>query len=243
MKELVRYWAGGVANYLARTIDPWLKLSYSQEGEDLLLCRIFEGKKAGFYVDVGAHHPKRFSNTFLFYESGWSGINIEPNPSAMAIFAKERKRDINLQVGVSSQQGELLYFEFNEPALNTFDNNLASEREETTSYKIIATQKIPVNRLDSLLEKYVPVGVVIDFLTVDVEGLDLEVLRSNDWNRFRPRCVLAEALGLEKTFAFLEETPMITYMQKQGYRLFAKTYNSLFFLDSETADKEALAKV
>ena len=241
MKELVRFWVGSIVNRLARAIDPWLKISYSQEGEDLLLNRIFEGKEAGFYVDVGAHHPKRFSNTCFFYESGWRGINIEPNTHAIEVFAKQRKRDINLQVGVSQQHGELLYYEFNDSALNTFDKALANEREATTVYKIIGTQKIPVNRLDTLLERYLPVGTTIDFLTVDVEGLDLEVLKSNDWIKYRPHCVLAEALGFAMMTELSEEAPIITFMRDQGYRLFAKTYNSLCFLENET--KEAgLAK-
>ncbi len=233
MKELVRFLVGSIVNRLARAIDPWLKISYSQEGEDLLLNRIFEGKQSGFYVDVGAHHPKRFSNTYLVYQSGWSGINIEPNPNAIEIFAKERKRDINLQVGVSSQQGEMLYYEFNEPALNTFDSNLAQDREANTAYRIVTTKKIPVERLDVLLDKYLPAGISIDFMTVDVEGLDMEVLRSNNWSKYRPSCVLAEALGSEVRTELLQETPVIAYMKDQGYYLFAKTYNSLCFLDSQ----------
>lgn len=231
MKEWVRSCLSRPASFLACAIDSWIKISYSQEGEDLLLHRIFEGKKTGFYVDVGAHHPRRFSNTHIFYKSGWRGINIEPNPVAVARFTRERKGDINLQFGVGSQRGDLLYYEFDDPALNTFDEKLADERESTTSYRLIATQIIRIDRLDVLLEAYVPQGVTIDFLTVDVEGMDLDVLKSNDWNKFRPRCVLTEILDTPLTLESLAGSPTIAYMQQQGYRLLAKTYNSFFFLD------------
>lgn len=242
LKDLIRSRIGWLADFFVRVADPWATLSYSQEGEDLLLRRIFEGQNAGFYVDVGAHHPKRFSNTHIFYASGWRGINVEPNPSVAVRFARERKRDINLQVGVASVPGELLYYEFDDPALNTFDKNLAAEREATTSYRVTATQRIIVDRLDSLLESHLPVGGAIDFLTVDVEGLDLDVLKSNDWNRFRPRCVLTEALDTPLTIESLGDSPLIAYMQAQGYRLFAKTYNTLCFLDAHEGQVEPTGK-
>lgn len=242
MKEFIRSRIGWLADLFVKVVDPWARLSYSQEGEDLLLRRIFEGQSAGFYVDIGAHHPKRFSNTHIFYASGWRGINVEPNPVVAAKFARERKRDINLQFGVASHRGELLYYEFDDPALNTFDKNLAVEREATTSYRVIATQKITVDRLDSLLESYLPAGSAIDFLTVDVEGLDLDVLKSNDWNRFRPRCVLTEALDTPLSIESLAHSPLIVYMQAQEYRLFAKTYNSLCFLDAHEDQVEPTGK-
>jgi len=98
----------------------YLNNSFSQEGEDIILSRLFNDKKNGFYVDVGAHHPFRFSNTYKFYEKGWSGINIEPNPEDFHLFSKYRNRDININAGVGSNDGTLTYFMFNEPALNTF---------------------------------------------------------------------------------------------------------------------------
>lgn len=81
--------------------------SYSQEGEDLLLSRIFGDKKDGFYIDVGAHHPFRFSNTYLLYKRGWRGINIDAMPGSMKLFNRFRPRDINIECGVASGGGEL----------------------------------------------------------------------------------------------------------------------------------------
>ena len=100
---------------------------YSQEGEDILLRRIFEDQTTGFYVDIGAHHPKRFSNTCYFYELGWQGINIDALPGSMKVFKKFRPRDTNLEIAISEKEQNLTYYMFNEPALNGFSKSI-SER-------------------------------------------------------------------------------------------------------------------
>jgi FkbM family methyltransferase len=205
--------------------------SYSQEGEDMILNRIFEGKKIGFYIDIGAHHPKRFSNTYFFYKRGWKGINIEPNPETVNIFSKYRKRDINLCCGISNKEGYFEYFKFNEPALNTFNKKLMQERLLNKTYKNIGSELIPTYRLDNILTRNLSVKQNIDFLSVDVEGFDFLVLKSNNWLKYRPKCVLVEKLNL--TEKFLLSDPLIHYMKKNRYNFFAKTYNTLIFIDSE----------
>ena len=111
-------------NLRDRFSDPYAIKCYSQEGEDMILRRIFEGQENGFYIDVGAHHPRRFSNTYYFYKQGWRGINIEPNPDALKAFNSDRPKDINLQLGVSDAASILKYYYFDEPALNTFDSSI-----------------------------------------------------------------------------------------------------------------------
>ncbi|HIB94217.1 MAG TPA: SAM-dependent methyltransferase, partial [Candidatus Lambdaproteobacteria bacterium] len=101
---------------------------FSQEGEDVILRRIFEDQKNGFYIDIGAHHPKRFSNTYYFYDRGWEGINIDATPGSMKIFQKFRPRDINLEIAISEKEQQLTYFMFNEPALNSFSKSLSDKR-------------------------------------------------------------------------------------------------------------------
>ena len=122
------------------------------------------------------------------------------------------------------------YYSFNDPALNSFDGNLAEFRTASTPYKIVGHQEIPVDRLDNILKKYLPNGVKIDFLSIDAEGLDMRVLRSNDWSMFRPSCVLVESLKTSIESAMQEE--IFRFMKSHGYRLFAKTYNTLFFLET-----------
>jgi len=214
---------------LVGRVDPARAWSFAQEGEDLVLRRHLEDRRSGFYVDVGAHHPRRFSNTLHFYERGWRGINIEPSPDAFALFNRARPRDVNLSLGVSERPGRLTYYVFSDPALNTFDESLKKDREAHTPYRVGGTTKIAVDRLESILEKHLPQGQRIDFMSIDVEGLDLQVLRSNDWQRFRPEFVLVEALDFR-----LEQAaghPIHLFMHEIGYELVAKTLNTLFYRD------------
>ena len=199
---------------------------YGQDGEDLILNRMLDYQKTGFYVDVGAHHPVRFSNTYLFYRRGWSGINIDAQPGSMVPFRKFRSRDINIELGVDILDDLLLYHQFNEPALNTFDAEEAN-RKAQLPYRIIKKILVPVRRLDSILDQYLPQGTRIDFMTVDVEGKDIGVLQSNNWNRYRPRFVLAETLRTELTN--ISACPLVIFMQSVGYVPVAKAYNTTFF--------------
>lgn len=215
--------------FLVRYVNRYACISFSQEGEDLLLRRIFENQEVGFYVDVGAHHPHRFSNTNIFYLLGWRGINIEPNPEMRSLFQRSRGKDINVQMGISNQAGHLTYYMFNEAALNTFDECLAHEYE-SQKYKIKNEIVIQVCRLDHLLNEVMPEGVKIDFMTIDAEGRDLNVLRSNDWERFRPRIVLVEILGF--SLANVNQSEEHRYIQAQDYELIAKTVNTFFYRDT-----------
>jgi len=203
--------------------------SYSQEGEDMIIRRLFEGKHQGFYVDVGAHHPMRFSNTYMFYKKGWRGINIEPNPESSVLFKKWRMRDINLTVGVSDEEGELTYYLFDEPALNSFDESLSKKRVKETSYKIVDEKKIKVARLADILKKHLPAGVQIDFMSIDTEGHDFHVVRSNDWKQYRPTYLLVECLDLD--LAAIAKNPIAAFLDDKGYVIYAKTHNTLIFKD------------
>jgi len=203
--------------------------SYSQEGEDMIMRRLFEGKNRGFYVDVGAHHPMRFSNTYMFYKKGWCGINVEPNPESRALFKKWRKRDINLTLGVSDEAGDLTYFMFDEPALNSFDEDLSKSRVKETPYKLVDVKKVKVKRLSDILENHLPIDVQIDFMSIDTEGHDFQVVNSNDWNKYRPTYLLVECLGSD--LASIAKNPIAAFLDDKGYAIYAKTHNTLIFKD------------
>lgn len=207
-------------------------LTFSQEGEDSVLQRIFERKSIGFYIDVGSHHPQRFSNTYRFYLRGWNGINIDPLPGSKARFDALRQRDINIEVGISDHPCELTYYSFQEPAFNTFDRKVAETRESP----LLSAVQVRVHRLSDVLDQHLEPDQKIDFLTIDVEGLDIQVLRSNDWRRYRPSYVLAEALGIRDVAQVLK-SELHGYMVLQGYSLFAKCVNTLFFKDSSVSDR------
>jgi len=202
--------------------------SYSQEGEDMILRRIFDKVKNGFYIDVGAYHPKKFSNTFYFYKLGWRGINIDAMPGSMTKFNRIRKRDINIEISVSSKKQKLTYYAFNEPALNSFNKELSYSRNGKDNYKIIFEKDIDTLTLKEILDKYLPRDLTeIDFLSIDVETLDFDVLISNDWQKYRPKIVLIE--DLKFNINKLEESNIYNYLKDFDYSFFAKTVNTHFF--------------
>ncbi|WP_246828938.1 FkbM family methyltransferase [Synechococcus sp. PCC 7502] len=204
------------------------ELSFSQEGEDRILARIFEGQESGFYIDIGAHHPQRFSNTYLFYLKGWRGINIDAMPKSMDIFNSLRPRDINLEIPISENPELLTYYEFDESALNTFSLSLAQQRINQTNYKLIFETQLQSQPLAQVLDKYLPKDQTIDFLNIDVEGLDYQVLISNNWEKYRPRFVLVEDLDL-KSLNKLNNSKIYSLLQEHSYILVSKTINTLIF--------------
>ncbi len=218
---------------VTRFCDPYANLSYSQDGEDMIVDRLFTGKSDGFYVDVGAHHPVRFSNTCIFHRRGWRGINIDADSTLMAAFERARPADINLAFGVAEHDDELQLSIFDDPALNTLNSEVARQLEADTSYRVVERRQISVRPLRALLEEHLPGGCEIDLLNVDAEGLDLSVLKSNDWQRFRPQCTLVEAghAPLDQ----IRNDPVFQFMVEQGYSLYAKTVRTLIFTNSEIA--------
>jgi FkbM family methyltransferase len=208
------------------------ELTYSQEGEDRLLARLLEGAPPGFYVDVGAHDPFRFSNTACLYRAGWRGIAIDARPGFAETHRRARPRDVALEIGVAGKAQELEFFIFNDGALNTFSAERAAMLEQTTTYRVIRRQRVACLPLWTIFDQYLPNGMAIDVLSVDVEGLDLEVLQSSDWARFRPHLVVAEDLGIT-ALEEVSDSPIAMYMKRQGYTAIAKTVISLFFRRNE----------
>ena len=202
---------------------------FSQDGEDAILLSFFGNKADGFYLDIGAHHPLRFSNTYLFYQQGWRGINIDANPGSMKDFEKIRPRDINLELAISSKGKELDFYMLNEPALNTFSKSLASEREQNPAYHLLEVRSIPCRTLTETLDEFLPEGQIIDFLNVDVEGHEYEVLSSNDWGRFRPNVIIVEELDESGLMDMEKTNPVRQLLIKNDYRFVAKTLRCSFF--------------
>lgn len=206
----------------------WRQVSWAQEGEDLILARMLGGRRGGYYVDVGSHHPFRFSNTYYFYRRGWQGLCIDPLPGTRARFARWRPRDTALEIGIGEAPGTLTYHLFNEPAINTFSPELAAERDGTHNWRLVERRAVPVLPLADVLARHVPAGQAIDLMSVDVEGLDLPVLRSNDWQRWRPRIVIAECL--DSAPARWGGDPVVQFMRDHDYFPIAKAVHSVFFL-------------
>jgi FkbM family methyltransferase len=175
--------------------DWWRNELYSQFGEDGLLLSYFRVKAfahrrsmhdldlgSGFYIDIGAHHPFMLSNTWYFYQRGWRGINIDPAPGIADEFTRYRPRDVNLQIAIAAEDGEAILY-----ANGRSVHNLLVPSAELAERYLVQTM-----RLASLLDRYLVPKQEINILSVDVEGLDLEVLRSSDWTRYRPEMVVVE---------------------------------------------------
>lgn len=198
--------------------------SYSQFGEDVMLRGFFLGDKwswkpyHGFWVDIGAHHPTRQSNTKFYSKAGWRGINVDASTDAIKLFNRQRKRDINVNVGIGKTEGNLDYFRMSSPLLNTFSKAFADKAIAAGDARLIEAVKVPVITLKTLLDKYLPSGQEIDFMSIDCEGLDLEILESNDWSLYRPEYILIEIhMGGENWE--VQSTPAARFLKEHGYEL------------------------
>ena len=155
------------------------KVSYSQSGEDLIIDFFFTARKINkpSYLDIGAYHPYKISNTALFYEKGSRGIVIEPNPDGFEKFIKYRSEDINLNIGIGNEESILAYYSLNSPTLNTFSKEEAQRYENQGAARIEKVIEVEVKTLASILDKYSN-GTFPDFLSLDVEGWDYQILES-----------------------------------------------------------------
>jgi FkbM family methyltransferase len=172
-------------------------VSTAQNREDVLLWRCFEGKRDGFYIDIGAGDPNWDSVTRWFHRAGWRGINIEANPLFAPIYAHWRPRDVNLAVGISRQAGTMRFNQVQANdlgqgwGLSSFDPaSVATAARE--GFKTVAIE-VPTLRLQDVVDLHAA-GATVDFLKIDVEGGERDVIESADWSRFRPRVVLLEAV-------------------------------------------------
>ena len=165
-------------------------ISYAQNFEDVILARAFRGHDRGFFIDAGAAHPISHSVTKLFYDRGWRGINIEPGTWAFSVIEVERGRDINLNVGVSNKQGTLTFHEAPDShGISTFNANWRSDWQSRDGCHFIE-RTVEVTTLARICEQWA--DQPIDFLKIDVEGHELEVVEGGDFARWRPRIVVVE---------------------------------------------------
>lgn len=166
-------------------------ISYAQNFEDLILWRALRHIDKGFYVDVGAAWPEEDSVTKFFYDSGWRGINIEPNPEFYSRYANERPEDLNLQLAISDQQGEGIMNFISDTGLSTLNNDV-SQDHEGKGY-ISAQDKVNITTLNCIFDEYITDNRDVHFLKIDVEGLESSVIKGCDWNKHRPWIIVIEA--------------------------------------------------
>lgn len=186
-------------------------VSYAQNREDIILQGFFTNRKKGFYVDVGAGSPLFDSVTRNFYEAGWNGINIDPIERIYKDLQKARPRDTNLNLGVSNEEGVLKFREYACDGFSTFAENIKREYtkhsdKNTDEYR---DYEVKTMRLADIFAAQKVKS--IQFLKVDVEGYEYEVLEGNDWKKYRPEVICIEANHVKKDWRKL--------LKDNGYEL------------------------
>lgn len=206
------------------------KISYAQQGEDLILRRILTRKlklpvdKGGVYVDVGAYHPTNASITKFLYDLGWVGVIVDMSQDCIREFAKSRPRDKAFHTAVGSENATITgYFNEREPHINTIS---LEHKESMERYGVdYQEQTVHVRKLDDILED--AAISEIDFLNIDVEGHEIEVLKGFSIDKYNPKCIAIElhCKNIEDIFEMEEYKLLSLY----GYKLVASACITHFF--------------
>jgi FkbM family methyltransferase len=190
-------------------------VSWAQGGEDLALQSIFIGQSDGTYLDIGAHHPSRFSVTRHLYQRGWHGVNVEANSHLIEAFMQERPRDVNVCVAVGEKE-EYEFTIFDEPAISTINSDWKTKflSEEN---KVQRVEKVFGRKLRDVYDEHFPTTPV-DLLTIDAEGSDFEVLSSIEFesleaSRFPRYLMLETSPPVDNSLAM----PSVVLARKNGY--------------------------
>jgi FkbM family methyltransferase len=209
------------------------KLSFSQCGEDLLIDYIFDlrGVKMPTYLDIGAHDPFYLNNTAIFYLRGCRGINIEANPGLIGSFRKQRKEDINLNIGISDEAGVLDFYIMADCTLSTFSKE-ECDSMVAQGHKLDGVKKIQLMTVVEVLQKYND-GKFPDILTIDVEGLDHKILRSIDFTVQYPKVICVEAAEYSPIGAGARRVELIDFLVSKGYYEYANTNLNAIMVKNE----------
>ena len=200
-------------------------VSFSQQGEDLVIDRILRRKldynfsNQGFYIDVGAYHPVSYSTTYLLYLNGWSGICIDISPESCSLLAKRRPRDRVLNLAVSNSNG-MLY--------SSGSSKMSLINSTTENAKSHSDKSVQAQTLTSILESE---GITdeIDYLNIDTEGTELEALQGLNFEKFRPKIISIEIH--HRDIARALETESARYLGGLGYECVGCTVITYFFVD------------
>ncbi len=198
------------------------KSNFSQANEEKIISDLFKKKTKGFYIDVGCYNPKKYSNTALLYKKGWTGINIDAEEKNLKWFKIFRKRDINLNYFISNKKNQIEYCVFNESALNGIYNKERLEVLKKSGYKPLEIKKMKTYTLDEILSIHKIKNKDIDFLDIDVEGHDFQVLKSIDLKKYNVSVILIEINNKKKI--------LIDYLLKKGYKEYIQEDRNVFFV-------------
>ena len=191
--------------------------TYSQDQEDLFINDYFKEKSSGFYIDIGCYHPIKYSNTALLYNRGWKGINIDMNQTSIDLFNILRKRDKNICAAISNTNKKTIqYFDHLFSPINTLDKNFSSIASKKISFRKHTEKTIQTYRFNQIIQKYDINIKQIDFINIDVEAHDLEVLESIDLSIFNPKIICVEIANNQNN---IKEKKLRNYLNKYNYEL------------------------
>ena len=192
------------------------KKTYSMDGEDLFIDNFFKNKR-GLYVDVGAYHPLELSNTYLLHKRKWKGINIDINSLSIEYFDFLRPNDININLGVAKKNStKIIYFQKNKSPLNTLNLSHAKKIFSNRFKK----KKIETKTLTSILDKTKYKNKKINFLNIDTEGNDLEVLKSLDFKKYKPQLICVELIDhFNPDIKKIKKNKIYKFLTKKKYKL------------------------
>lgn len=233
MRSLLKKYLSPSARNRLRACQPsftFRKTSYSQCGEDLLVAFVLElmhGSRPKRYLDVGANHPFYLSNTALFYAKGGAGILVEPDPYFAKLLRSKRPRDMVLQNGVHfSGEERADFFVMDSPTLNTFSRH-EMERCVSMGHQLTNTLPVELKNINVILE----MAGSLDFMNLDIEGLDKTILGMIDWKKYRPTCLCVETLTYDTQQEPRKLNDVIELMLAQDYILYADTFINSIFVD------------
>ena len=192
------------------------KISFSYGGIDSLILNIFKNQKNGFYLDIGCGHPIKNNNTYLLNKKGWNGINIDLDEENIDLFNSYRKKDVNLATAVSDKEGETdLYFYHSKSALNT----ISKENADFQKAKVSKIRKIKTQTINKIIENSPFKDRKIDFLTVDVEGSELAILKNFDFTKYSPKVIVVEYLDLSLKKLEIKNLNINNIIKSEIYKL------------------------
>ena len=221
--------------------NKYRKISYSYGSVDLLLEHIFKNQSHGIYIDVGCQHPVMNNNTYLLYKKGWNGINIDLDKKNIDLFNFYRKRDLNINFAISSRESEReLFFYHDKSAINTLEKSVANyQKAQVKEIKMVKTKT-----LNSIIENSKFNDLTIDFISIDVEGHELDVIKGFDLKKYKPKVVIIEFLDLSlkkleiknlniKNFL---KSEIYQYMIDKNYTLVNLIHSDLVFVNNSFRD-------
>jgi FkbM family methyltransferase len=225
---------GRIKNLLLGSHFKYFQKSYSQCGEDLLINYVFQlrGIAQPTYIDIGANHPFLLSNTALFYKNGCRGINIDANPNLIKDFLKHRPKDINLNIGIGSEKGKLDFYIMNDPTLSSFSKEECANYCNTGKYFVKEVKPIEITTIENVLHDYFN-GIFPDFLSLDAEGLDFDILKTIDYQKNFPKVICVEAAEYSPIGAGKRRTELIDFLASKGYYEYANTNLNAIMVKNE----------